>query len=68
MCLPSPTCSNPTRLNMFPSNGQPHTYSQSSFIFCITEGSWFLWHDRRRLLIRSMSPPSFTAWEGDNSS
>lgn len=37
-------------LCMIPGNRQPCTYSQSSFIFCSTEGSWFLQQQRRQLL------------------
>lgn len=38
-------------LCVFPGNRQPCTYSQSSFIFCSTEGSWFLQQQRRQLLM-----------------
>lgn len=45
------------------------TYSQSSLIFCSTEGSWFLQRERSRLPIPSaFPPPSFAACDGDNSS
>lgn len=60
LCQPLPACSNPSlRLHTLSVHGyipQPHTYSQSSFIFFTTEGSWFLQQERSQLLIPSKSP------------
>lgn len=65
LCQPLPACSNASlRLHTLTRVSghipQPHTYSQSSFIFFTTEGSWFLQQERSQLLIPSKSPSSFS--------